>query len=240
MLLPGNQLLHSLPASELERISPLLQLADMPLQRVLEYPHQPVREVYFPVEGVISIVSQLREQTVEVATVGSEGFVGVPVLLGGGSSPLKAFSQIAGHGYLMNSGDFVNFLSSAPCFSRLLLLSAQSLYHQISQSSACNRTHSIQQRCARWLLMTHDRVAGDRIGLTQEYLGEMLGVRRPQVNRAALALSNAGYIRYSRGQIQILDRPGLEGVACDCYRALREEHGRLANKAAPSGAALLQ
>ncbi len=227
MAASSNALLRSLPEDEFFRLGPQLLFYEAPPGRVLENPNEPVTSIYFPTFGVISIVCQLEERVVEVATIGSEGFTGFPVLLGGQSWAFKAFGQIGGEGYRVEAATFQQILAHAPALQSRLRLYGQYLFHQISQASACNRVHSILQRCARWLLMTHDRVSGDRFGLTQEYLGEMLGVRRPQVNRAARTLFEAGYIRYSRGHIQIVDRTGLESVSCACYRSIRQEYVRL-------------
>ncbi len=229
---PQNFLLKTLSDSESDILNPHLSYASMPVGRVVEECGKPIPSVYFPNVGVVSVVCPVEKLPIEVATIGPEGFVGLPVLLGGQHSPLKAFSQIAGDGYMLASPTLQELLPRTPHFHRLLLLSTQSVLQQMSQSTACNRTHTILQRCARWLLMTHDRVVGDQFSLTQEYLGEMLGVRRPQVNRAALALSQAGLISYSRGHLHVLDRPGLERQACPCYQIIRSEQSRLLDQGA--------
>lgn len=229
---PQNFLLKTVSDSEFEILSPFLSYAAMPVGRVVEECGMPIPSVYFPNVGVVSVVCPVDKLPVEVATIGPEGFVGLPVLLGGNQSQLRAFSQIAGDGYMLASSTLRELLPRTPHLHRLLLLAAQSVLQQMSQSTACNRTHSILQRCARWLLMTHDRVVGDQFSLTQEYLGEMLGVRRPQVNRAALALSQAGLISYSRGRLHVLDRAGLERQACPCYQIIRSEQSRVLEQGA--------
>lgn len=225
--MPGNILLRSLSEPHYRRLIQDLTPVEMAFKKLLSSPGERVRFVYFPLTGVISVVSDLGGQIVEVATVGNEGFVGVPLFLGTERSTLTVVSQVPGHGLQLSAEQFKEHLRAIPELHRVLQLYTQAFIHQIAQSAACNRAHDIQQRCARWLLMTHDRVESDRFPLTQEFIGQMLGVRRPQVSKAAAALQQAGCIRYARGIVNITNRPGLEALACVCYRIVKDEYDRL-------------
>jgi CRP-like cAMP-binding protein len=167
-------------------------------------------------------------RAVEFATVGNEGFVGVAPLLGVESMPTRCLSQIPGAASRMEAGAFRAAQDANPAFRALLLRYTLALLNQIAQTAACNRAHPIEERCARWLLMTHDRVNGDKhFPLTQEFLAQMLGVRRASVSVAQAILHRAGLIRYTRGTISVLDRAGLEAASCPCYGVIRAEHERL-------------
>jgi CRP-like cAMP-binding protein len=165
--------------------------------------------------------------SVEVATVGNEGFVGTPLLLGTDRSPAAAFCQVPGHGHRMSAAAFQREVRRSGDLSAIAHRYVQALMTLYAQSVACNRLHSIDQRAARWLLMTHDRVMADTFPLTQEFLSQMLGVRRAGVNVAANLLAEAGAISYSRGVITIVNRRALEKAACECYRVIRHEFDRL-------------
>ncbi|MCW5872431.1 MAG: Crp/Fnr family transcriptional regulator [Candidatus Eremiobacteraeota bacterium] len=223
----ANQLLAALPADDFARLEGSLQPVAMEFKQVLHRPEEAIENVYFPESGFMSMVSEMAEQIVEVATVGNEGFLGMPIFLGSNHSTLTTLSQIPGSGLLLSAAAFRDFLKTSPTLFRLMQLYVQSLIHQIAQSAACNRAHVLERRCARWLLMSHDRVESDTFPLTQEFLGQMLGVHRPQVNKVAKQLSLLGLIRYSRGIITVLDRAGLEKLACECYGRVRDEHARL-------------
>jgi CRP-like cAMP-binding protein len=164
---------------------------------------------------------------VEVATVGREGTTGLPVFLGVSSSPGRAFCQIEGDAWRMSADDLRAASEPGSALYSALQLFTQAMIILISQSAACNRTHVIEQRCARWLLMTHDRVSRDQYYLTQEFLAQMLGVRRAAVNQAAGALQNKGIIEYTRGRMTIKDRAALEGASCECYAIIHNEFERL-------------
>jgi CRP-like cAMP-binding protein len=165
---------------------------------------------------------------VEVATIGNEGFVGLPVFLQASlMSAHRTIVQIAGEGVVVAAADFLEVSNAGGSFQAVLMRYAQALMTQIAQNAACNRLHSVEQRCARWLLMTHDRVDGDRFELTQEFLSRMLGAGRQAVNEAAQGLQQRGTMAYTRGQITILDRPGLEAASCECYGVIRADFDRL-------------
>jgi CRP-like cAMP-binding protein len=184
--------------------------------------------VWFPHEGVISFVAVDAEgEAIEIATVGPEGMTGVAIVLGSETMRNEAMVQVAGHGSSIETSAFRQALESSPTLKQIMLRYVLAVITQISQNAACSQLHAINTRCARWLLSTHDRVNGDSFTLTQEYLAMMLGVTRPSVSAAASALQQAGLIRYSRGVITVVDRPGLECAACECYRIIEDEFGRL-------------
>jgi CRP-like cAMP-binding protein len=224
----SNQLIKALPNADRVRILPALEHLDLKVRHPVFSADQPIEYIYFPHDCLISIHTRMQDGVaVETATVGREGIVGLPVFLGGHQTPLAAFCQVAGRSSRMPADAFLAAVRASPAFTALLLRYTQALLTQVSQSAACNRVHAVEERCARWLLMTHDRVRRDVFDLTQEFLGEMLGVRRPRVSMAASILQRAGFIRYSRGRVVIVDRAGLESAACECYGVIAREFGRL-------------
>jgi CRP-like cAMP-binding protein len=185
--------------------------------------------VYFPETAVLSVISRMSDgAAVEVGTVGNEGIAGVATFLEAEASPNETVTQIPGAASRVPAEQFVTGADARPALRRLVSRYTQAYLTQVAQTAACNRLHGIEARCARWLLMTHDRVdQAERFPLTQEYLGVMLGVRRVGVTVAAGALRDAGLIRYSRGAIRVLDRAGLEAAACECYGVVRRHFDRL-------------
>lgn len=226
---PGeNALLTHLPAAERDALLPLLSPVPLELRRVMQRIDEPLTHVWFPLNGVCSMVSGMENgATVEVATVGREGMVGIPLLLGSARSMHEIFVQVAGDALQMPADALREQLDRLPGLRTVALRYALGLIAQISQGSACNRLHPLEARCARWLLMTHDRVAADSFALTQEFLGQMLGVTRPSVSVAAGMLQKAGLIRYTRGVVTILDRDRLEASSCECYGIITGEMIRL-------------
>lgn len=226
---PGeNRLLSALPPAAIERLRPHLEPVALAFRQRLYEPNRPLAYVYFPCSGVCSLVLTLEGgATIEIATVGNEGMVGLPVFLGAGTIPGEAFCQVAGQALRLPTEILRRETTGGGPLHDLLQRYTQGLINEIAQTAACNRGHSIDERCARWLLMTHDRVGSDRFPLTQELLAQMLGVRRAGVNAAASILQKAGFIRYSRGVITVTDRPGLESAACECYRVVHDEYERL-------------
>jgi CRP-like cAMP-binding protein len=225
-----NKLLAALPSNIGAELKPDLQHIQLTFKRVLQEPEQPISQIYFPLSGVVSMVNEPEpEEIVEIATVGREGFVGVSVLLGANRMPTRTLVQIAGEGLQMSTERFRATLESHAGFRELLMRYALALFTQVSQITSCNRLHEVQERCARWLLQTHDRVDGNRFELTQEFLAQMLGCHRPTVSIAASMLQRAGLIEYSRGTITILDRRGLEAASCPCYGFIAREYQRLLN-----------
>jgi CRP-like cAMP-binding protein len=226
----GNQLLDSLAPDDLRRLLPHLEEQEVPLahKETINVPGRPIERLYFPTAGVVSLIASVDEgAAVEVGIIGREGMVGTPVLLGSECASNEAFVQIEGRALRMPTGALLDQFEESRSLRRHLLRFAQALSFQISQSAACNARHVVDERCARWLLAAHDRVGGNELVLTHEFLGIMLGVRRAGVTVAAGALQRAGLIRYRQGQITILDREGLEGASCECYRAIKAEYARL-------------
>ena len=228
---PGeNRLLAALPKKEGARLRPLLEQVSFGLKEVVYEADRPIAHVLFPLSGVFSLVIEMENGggAVEVGTIGNEGLVGTPVFLGTEKSPMRAFCQVPGEGLRMTADDFRReAVGRAGPLQELVRLSTQALVTQISQTVACNHLHSIQERMCRWLLMTHDRVGVDEFLLTQEFLAQMLGVRRPSVSVVAGLLQNAKLIQYVRGRMTIRNREGLEKEACECYEVVRREFDRL-------------
>lgn len=223
-----NRLLQALPPDVSEKLLAQLEALDMEVRHSVFEADQPYEYVYFPFSAVVSVHTRMREGVaVEIATIGREGMVGLEIFLRGEHTPASAFCQIAGRAARMRAGTFREAVRDSAPLNDLLLRYTQTMLTYVSQSAACNRAHSIDERCARWLLMTHDRVPGDRFDLTQEFLAEMLGVRRPSVSVAASILQRAGFIRYSRGRVEVVDRAGLESAACECYGVIAREYERL-------------
>ena len=222
-----NRLLASLPAAELERLRPHLETVRFEQRELLFDAEQPIRHVYFPETTVVSIVSTLRNgNAVEVATAGCEGMAGLSVFLGTDTSSTRAFAQVPGVAWRLDATAFAELASTGP-LHLLMLRYTEAFLTQVAQTAACNGAHLVEERCARWLLMTHDRVDGDEFPLTHEFLAFMLGVRRAGVTVAMRALQDAGLVRYSRGWVTVVDRTGLERTSCECYRAVRAHFERL-------------
>jgi CRP-like cAMP-binding protein len=211
------------------RLLPLLEHLPLPLRLTLIEHDVPIRYVVFPLEGVVSLISTLADGTkVEVATIGPEGMVGLPLFLRATSIPFTAFVQVPGEALRMEAAAFDRLMDEATSeFSALLYRYTQALFNQLGQHVVCNRLHPIAQRCARWLLMTHDRMGRDTFSLTQEFLAQMLGVRRASVTEVAGRLQKAGLIRYHRGMIEVRDRAGLEAASCECYGVIKQQYDRL-------------
>lgn len=223
-----NRLLRALPPDEYTRLLPLLTPVRLDLKQTLAEPGQPIADIYFARQGVASMLATEQEGgAVEVGTVGNEGLVGTPVLLGADSMPVRVIVQIEGYAWRMRADAFRRITEERPVVRRLFLRYAQALTDQISQSVACNRLHTLEERCARWLLMTQDRVQDDSFELTHEFLALMLGVRRAGVTVAMGALQSAGILRYARGRVTITDRARLEEASCRCYRIVRTAFDQL-------------
>lgn len=208
----ANRLLAALTAEDFNLLKPHLTVVDLIQNEIVFEGGRPAEYVWFPHEGVISIVATDAEGgAVEVATVGREGMTGIPLVLGSDSMSSDAMVQVSGAGSRMETSAFRDAIEASPTIRQQMLRYVLAVFGQVSQNAACNQLHAINNRCARWLLTTHDRVNGDTYALTQEYLAMMLGVTRPSVSAAAGALQKAGLIRYSRGVITILDRGGTRG-----------------------------
>jgi CRP-like cAMP-binding protein len=190
---------------------------------------RPINDVYFPIDAVLSVVTQMRNGgSIEVGTVGREGFSAIPLLLGATTSANESYCQVRGRVVVISTDHFHRLLLNADeKFRRVLDRFVQAYVNMLGQLAACNGMHSILERCARWMLLTHDRVNSDTIALTHEYLAMMLGSRRSSVTTAAATLQSAGLIQYAHGQIRVLNRPGLEQASCECYEVAREQYAPL-------------
>ncbi len=226
---PGqNRLLAALPRAEYERLLPKLEKASLALKEVVYEANGPIAHVLFPLSGVMSLVLITEGcLAVEVGTVGNEGLVGIPAFLGTDRSPTRVIAQVPGQAWRMEAPVFQEEMRRLGQLHGLVQRYTQALMTQMAQSIVCNHLHSVEQRMCRWLLMTHDRVGADDFPLTQEFLAEMLAIRRPTVTAAAGALQKAGLIGYHRGTMTVLDRKGLEAASCECYRAVEKELDRL-------------
>jgi CRP-like cAMP-binding protein len=225
---PANRLLGALDPELLGAVREHLELVDLAARDPVYESGQPIAHVYFPVDAVVSVVADMGDGSVlEVATVGREGMLGVPVLLQAGADEHRAFTQVPGRALRLPTPRFLELVEASKPFDRLLHRYVQALITAIARSAACNQAHSIEKRTGRWLLLTHDRAARDEFPLTQEFLAQMLGVRRPSVTTAAGRLQRAGFIRYARGRVTVVDRAGLEMASCECYRVIRDEYERL-------------
>jgi CRP-like cAMP-binding protein len=223
-----NRLLAALSLEEYALLVPRLTPVRLRLKDVLIEPEVPIRDVWFLREGVGSVIAIEQEGGgIEVGTVGCEGFIGLPVLNGADAMPYRVFVQIAGSAWRLSADAFRQLVDERPAVRKLLLRYSQYYTDQVSQSAACNQLHTLEERCARWLLMTHDRVQGDAFELTHEFLSLMLGVRRAGVTVAMGALQGEGLVSYTRGRVTILNRPRLEEVTCGCYHVTRTAFGRL-------------
>jgi CRP-like cAMP-binding protein len=224
----ANALLSALSIEEYGHVVPKLSSERLLIKQTLVEPNVDIEDVYFPRVGVCSMLAEQQDGgTIEVGTIGPEGFIGIPVLLGGRSMPYRIIVQVEGDAWRMRADVFRRVAEERPAVRHLLLRYTQYFTNQLSQSVACNRLHTLEERCARWVLMTHDRVQGDLFEMTQEFLSMMLGVHRPAVTVAMGILQNAGIVRYARGRVNVLDRARLEEAACDCYAITRREQERL-------------
>ena len=223
-----NRILAALPAAEYERLLPGLRPVTLEYKQVLYEPNKAIRHVYFPNEGVISMVSTVIDRTVvEVGLAGREGMVCTAVFLGANSTPHQGVVQVAGSAMRMKAGTLREEFKRGGRLQDLLLRYTQTHLVQIAQTAVCNRLHNLEGRLCRWLLMIHDRVDGDEFLLTQEVISQMLGAQRTGVTEAAGSLQKKQMIRYSRGRIVVLNRQRLEETACDCYLIVKEEFDRL-------------
>jgi len=222
-----NELLAALPRGAYLRLLPHLESVQLPLGAGLYDSGESIEHVYFPEDALVSLVTHMRDgATVEVGLIGRDGMVGIPVLLGDDIAFEAAVVQIAGSALRMPSAAFKEVIKgrSSPLLTRLLLYT-RVLMKQVAQPVHCNGRHSAEKRLARWLLMCHDRAESDELALTQEFISDMLGVRRAGVSSASIVLQQEGFIRYSHGRVTILKREGLEAYACECYAAVTAPAG---------------
>ena len=226
-LLPSpnqNYLLAALSAAESEPLAAHLQLVPMRLGEILYEPGDQMRYAYFPTTAIVSLYYVTESgASAETAGVGNEGVVGIPLFLGGGSTPSAAVVQTAGHAYRLEGRLLKQEFNRASGLQRVLLRYTRALMAQTFQTAACNRHHSVEQQLCRWLLLTLDRLPSNNLVLTQELVASLLGVRREGITEAAGNLKRAGFISYRRGHIAVLDRSGLESRACECYAVIHKE-----------------
>src|SRR6202048_1340148 len=223
-----NHLLDALPAGDYERLASHLELVPMRLGEVLYESGIQLRYVYFPTTAILSLLYVMEDgASAEIAIVGNEGILGISLFMGGETTPSRAVVQSAGHGYRLRAQLIKNEFGRFGPMMHLLLRYTQALITQMSQTAVCNRHHSIDQQLCRWLLLSLDRLASNELTMTQELIANMLGVRREGVTEAAGKLQDAGLIRYRRGRITVLNRPGLEARSCECYQVVKTEFDRL-------------
>jgi CRP-like cAMP-binding protein len=227
-------LLAALPQEDLSRWRERLEWVDMPLGLVLYESDSPPSHAYFPCTAIVSLLYVTRNgKSAELAMVGKEGVVGISLFMGGETTPSQAVVHNAGGGYRLQAQAIKAEFEQSAAVMQLLLRYTQALITQTAQTAVCNRHHSIEQQFCRWLLMRLDRMKNLELAMTQELIANLLGVRREGVTEAALRLQRDGLIRYSRGRVRILDRPGLEHRSCECYAVVTAECARLL----PQGAA---
>lgn len=225
---PFNRLLAAMPPEEWKIVRPHLEELPLTIKQVCYETETPFEYVYFPHVGVVSLVTDFENgSTVEVATVGPEGVVGLPIFLEDEVMAGRAFVQVPGKAARIRIETFRRVVDQCPRLHRLLSRYTLALMNMLAQNSACNRTHGVEERLARWLLTTQDRMHEQSFLLTQEFMGQMLGVSRPTVSTTASILQKAGFITYVRGQITVTDRTGLEAASCECYGVIRRQFDRL-------------
>ena len=224
----ANRLLGLLPPRDYKRLRPHLHRIPLEYRQSLYRTNKQIEFVYFIETGVGSLVNTMRNgEAAEVGTIGNEGVVGLPVVLGDDRAPTSVYVQVPGAGLRMKANLFKKELARSASMQAVMLRYGHAFFNQVAQSAACNHFHTLQQRCCRWLLMTHDRMQSDEFLLTQEFLAMMLGVQRTGVSAAAGALQRAGLIRYKRGNVTIIDRRGLMRRSCECYGISKREFDRL-------------
>ncbi len=223
-----NLLLDALTDGQAAVLMPSLELVSLGLRHMLYEPDALIEHVYFPVNGVHSMLALLENDLeIEVGTVGNEGMIGLPLFLGTEMTPGRAFSQVPGYAYRLSAAAFKDLIREPSRMTAVLHRYTQALMVQISQSTACNRVHSDDRRCARWLLQTHDRVGEDEFMLPLEFLAQMLGVQPTLASEIAARFEAGGIIRYSRDIVRVLDRGCLEEASCNCYWVIRKEYDRM-------------
>lgn len=219
----ANSLLATLPGRDYQRLLAVLTPVELVYGQILYEPAEQIHQVYFPDNCLVSLLTAVdKQRTLEVGMVGNEGMVGMPLALGISVSAVRALVQGTGTAMRMTAKHFLGEFSGSPPLQRALFRYTHFLMAQVSQTAACNRFHDSAARLARWLLMTGDRLHSDEFHLTQEFLADMLGIRRVGVTKAAGVLQRRNLIEYSRGHLRILDRQGLEAAACSCYRIVKD------------------
>ena len=225
-----NHLLAALPGSVYKRLIPHLEHVRLPFMEVLYESGEPLTHVYFPNDGLISLLVVMADETLrEIGIIGNEGMFGTAVVLGMKTTPIRALIQMPGNAMRMKAQALRNELKRGGALQNVLQGYAHALFTQVSQSAACISSHALDKRLSRWLVMTHDHAPGDAFEMKHEFMAMMLGVTRSVVSRAAGNLQNKKMIRYTRGQVTILDRSRLETTACECYAVVKEDYARNAH-----------
>jgi CRP-like cAMP-binding protein len=225
---PKNRLLSSLSQATLDEIYSHLYPVSLSQRQIIDETGRAIEHVYFIEEGVVSMLTDMADgAAIETAMIGIEGMTGVPVLLGAQGSSQQAIVQIPGSGLRMSAAVCKGVFEARADFRSKVLIFAESLMNVTAQTAACNRLHSLEQRCARWLLMACERAGSDTVPMTHEFLSTMLGVRRAGITTAAGELQRSGMIRYRRGEVTIVNRDSLADSACECYRIDHERLARL-------------
>ena len=223
-----NHLLAALPSGVLAELLPRMQPVDIKLHESLHMPEAPIEAVHFLEAGWVSMVTHLEDgMSAEVGLAGREGMVGLPLVFGVETSGVEALVQGPGTALRMEAGAFRHALDEHPSLRALLFRYGEFMRAQVTQTAACNGNHGLEQRLARWLLMSHDRASGDQFLMTHEFMAAMLCVHRPSVTVTARLLQRAGLIRYGSGAITVVDRPGLEAAACECHGVVSRQYQRL-------------
>lgn len=223
-----NKLLKVLSENDSKRLFPHLRLVSLPLGKVLYESGGQLQQVYFPVTAIVSLLYVMENgSSAEIAVVGNEGIVGIALFMGGETMPNRGVVQSAGDAYVLNGQILKQEFGRSGALQHLLLRYTLALFAQMAQTAVCNRHHTVDQQLCRWLLLSLDRLPSNKLSMTQELIANMLGVRREGVTEAAGKLQQAGLIRYSRGIITVLDRPGLEARVCECYEVVKKEFLRL-------------
>lgn len=226
--LRGNRVLAAMPAAELLRWEPQLELVEMPLGQVVFEPGVELPCAYFPVSAIVSLLYVMENgESAEIALVGNDGVLGVTVLMGGNSTTIRAVVQSAGQGWRLPAGELLAEVGRGGATLRLLLLYTQSLLTQMTQTAACNRHHTLNQQFCRWLLMSFDRLIGNEMVMTQKLIAKMLGVKADEVTASATALQASGAIEYKDGHVRLVDREALQRASCECYEVVKRECDRL-------------
>ncbi|AJG21614.1 Crp/Fnr family transcriptional regulator [Cupriavidus basilensis] len=223
-----NHVLGALPRKDWDSLSSHLELVRMRAGQLLTDSGQRIHHVYFPTTAIVSMLSLLEDgATVEIAAIGNEGLVGIPVLTGGDTMPCRVEVRTPGFAYRLAAATLKQEFTHSPAIQRVTLLYVQAVLTQIAQTAVCNRHHSLNKQLCRWLLLALDRMASNELVITQQVIANMLGVRREGVTEAAGKLEDLGLIQHSRGHITVLDRHGLEAHSCECYKLVKREFDRL-------------
>lgn len=231
-----NHLLAALPDEERQRLFHQLEFVSLPLGQALYEPGGRMRNVCFPIDSIVSLLCVMEDgASTEIAVVGNEGVVGISLFMGGETTPSRAIVQSAGSAYQLKGQSLKDEFDRGGAMQHILLRYTQALLTQMAQTAVCNRHHTLDQQLCRWLLLSLDRLHSNELIMTQELIANMLGVRREGVTEAAGHLQNAGLIRYRRGHIEVVNRPGLEARVCECYMVVRQEYERLLDRSSGKG-----